>query len=206
MQDVTIQVEHEQIIGDGLKQALQISPLSGSLFLGQQTLQGLRELANQRFQGGHGQLPDHPDLLAGQVKRGDRFTADMDWQHHQRSDTFLDQCRFLNHRGIGTMILLKRATASQSALTDHFRSGGIHRQVIDLGKKRFGQAPLNHQSIAAIRLAPIESAAVEFRQAQSAVQNGFQQCLPVRPFNQNRGKLVLRLQQQFGVLALGDVG
>ena len=96
VQDAAIQVEHEQIIGDGLKQALQISPLSGSLFLGQQTLQGLRELANQRFQGGHGQLPDHPDLLAGQVETGDRFTADVDWQHHQRSDTFLDQCRFLN--------------------------------------------------------------------------------------------------------------
>ena len=103
------------------------------------------------------------------------------------------------------MVLRGRTTASQSTLTDNVRLGRIGGQMVSLGEKSGRQAPLDRQPIAAVRLAPVESAAIQFRQAQHAVQNGVQQRLPIRPPGQNPGKFVLRLQQQLGVLAPGDV-
>jgi hypothetical protein len=74
-----------------------------------------------------------------------------------------------------------------------------------LGQEGGGQPPLHDQPIAAVRLAPVESAAVEFRQVQRTVQDRRQQRLAIRPRRDRTGEFVLRLQQQLGMLALGDI-
>ena len=90
-------------------------------------------------------------------------------------------------------------------MTDHLRLGRVGGQTINLGEKCTGQAPLDRQSITALRLAPVEPATVQFRQAQRAIQDGFEQRFAIRFRSQHPGEFVLRVQQPLGVLAFRDI-
>ncbi len=152
VQHMPFHIEHENVVGDGIEQALHIVALCGQQFLHMHPLHHLSKLVTENFERSNGFATETDILLADQVETGQRAALDLDRQYQQCLDTFSGQQRVMHQCRIGTVFTHFAATALHVPIAYQRCLPAIGRNTTRLAHESGAQTAIGDQGVTAVVL------------------------------------------------------
>ena len=203
--DTPVDVEHEDKIGDRLKEPIQILPLQAGILARLQAFQRLTELAGDAFEKMHHVFRHAAYMPTGQIQAGIGASVDKYRHDHQRGDALTPNVRQAYQFMMGADGT--RLDAAANVLADVQQAGACTAcsNIACFGQKIRADAATFDQAVAAIREGLIETSAIEQGKPEYGIQNSGHQRVVIRAVEQNMVEILLQPEQLFLQFALADI-